>query len=231
MNISTIMPCVLLLLVGVGATTSAGAAPGIDSAELSVNGAVRLPACALLASGSGHYDYGARPQSVLPATGHVPLPSQDQTWTVDCGGARTYLMYSVSDNRAASASEVGVTHFGLGSMPGVDTSRIGYYTITMANAKVDGLPRSVLYVDANGTTADAAAGVLYYKTRRGYSWHTSVGTGGPWADFRSQAGSRFEVDMRVSPFLASRSVVGGGHPIVDTVNLDGSATVTFSFGL
>lgn len=227
-------PCmrILALLMPVAlSAVMADAHAAVDPADLAVAGTVRTPACTLSATAAGVYQYGDMSQSLLPVTGHVALAPQTQTWTVDCGAARTFLMYSISDNRASSASVVGESNFGLGSMPGVDDSKIGYYTVGMSNAKVDGVAKSVLYVDGSGTRADASPIVIYFKSRRGYSWHTATGAGGPWADFRSQAGSRFDVDLQVSPQLASRSVVGGGHPIVDKVDMDGSATVTFSFGL
>lgn len=216
----------LALLLGV--VDIIHAAPG--PADIAVNGTVRTPVCTLAASGGGVYQYELLSQSMLPTTGHVPLPPQNQTWTVDCGSGRTHLMYSITDNRAASVSAVAVSNFGLGAMAGVEGSRIGYYTLTLTNGKVDGAPKSVLYVSTDGTYADATP-VVYYQTRRGYSWHTSTGSGGSWADLRSQAGSRFEVDVQVSPFLANRTLVGGGKPITESVNLDGSATVTFAFGL
>lgn len=229
MNRSTFSAIVLLsLALPVGGMQAAQAAVG--SADIAVSATVRTPVCTLSASGAGVYHYDLLSQSILPSTGHVPLTPQDQTWTVDCGGGRTHLMYAITDNRAASASTAAVTNFGLGAMEGVADSRIGYYTLTLTNAKVDGVAKSVLYVSADGTYADATP-VVYYQSRRGYSWHTGTGSGGAWADLRSQAGSRFEVDVRVSPFLASRSVVGGGKPITENIDLDGSATVTFSFGL
>lgn len=203
----------------------------IDPAELQVGGVVRVPSCSIVASAGGNYDFGLRSQAVLPVTGHLALQPQTQTWTVDCGAARTFLMYSITDNRESSSSVVDQAHFGLGSVPGRDRSRIGYYVLNMSNARVDGSPKTVLLLQS-GLGTLPFANPNYFKWRPGYSWHTSTASGGPWnAASPSQAGSRFEVDIRVSPYLASRDVVGGGQPITDAVKLDGSATITFSFGL
>lgn len=219
-------------LLSLALTTMAMAAHAdINSKSLEVKGTIRTPTCQVNLPDGGVYDYGTMSLSVLPTptSEHLALEKKTKTWAVDCGSAQTYLSVSFADLRSGSLSVTGDNRFfGLGSVDGIENSKIGYYMLTLSNAKVDGNPRSIGILMGNAAYATAATETM--SIYRAYTWWTSTATGG-WTAVAGAIGSHFEMDIAVSPFLASKSVVGGGSPVVSQVNMDGLVAVTYAFGL
>lgn len=224
----------LAMTVGLAGAAQAAVDPG----ELTVGGQVKTPVCVVTMDDGGVFDYGVMSSSQLPATGHLPLEARTKTVSVDCGTGTTYLSFWPTDNRDGTASgrdEEGRIDgaYGLGRMRGRPASMIGYYTVIAGNAKVDG--RNVL-----AGTYSVSGRRIYSASRRrlrhkvgtydyiAMTWGSVTG----WSDIsRMVSGSRFEIDLEVTPYLASYSVVGGGAPITEQVVMDGSTTLTFKFGL
>lgn len=226
------------LALAAGLTGVAQAA--VDRGELSVSGTIRPPSCVVTIADNGIFDYGLMSQSMLPVTGHLALPEKTQRLRVACD-AQTYMLYSISDKRAGSASLDSTVNFGLGSVPGTAGSKIGYYSIDLSNAEVDGVARPVTKIGSAG--AVPAPTTAYDKSAMGFTWaalnsylqlcYTANGSSYPcWITrYDRLTGSTFDVDLTVKPFLANKTVVGGGSPVTEMVNMDGMATITFAFGI
>lgn len=217
----------------------AGAAQAaVDPGELTVGGQVKTPACVVTLSGNGVFAYGLMSSSLLPVTGHLALEKKTQTLSVDCGAGTTYLSFWPTDNRDGTASGLD-SHghvdgaYGLGRMEGRPDSKVGYYTLLVTNAKVDGrsvLPAaySVTRRDVYGIDPQVLRHKAGYYNELAMSWGSTAG----YADLsKLVSGSHFEMDIEVRPYLASGSVVGGGEPVTEKVDMDGSTTLTFKFGL
>ncbi|GEM_PF-1066104 len=225
---------VLALALGLAGAAQAAVSP----ADLTVNGKVKTPVCVVTADNTGIYQYGMMSLDILPTSGHHELPRKKQNLTVDCGAATTYVSYRITDGRDGTASGNGSGServFGLGQMPGRGTSKIGYYEIWASNAQVDGNPsyhgvynpsRQQIYGDSINSVRPRVGNGHDEVVN---SWTKYTG----WASGSSamQAGSRFSIDLEVRPFLASKTVVGGGQAVTEQVNMDGLAPVTFAFGL
>lgn len=219
--------CSALITVSLAASAHAEIRP----ADLDVQGNIRTPTCTVAPSEGGIYDYGMLSTSLIPATGHAALQPKTQTWVADCGGNPTHLTFWVNDNRTGTNSAEGSlkTHLGLGRVPGREDSKIGYFTVRLHNAKVDGVDKSVLrFVPGQTRYWREPSWVLEYNHRVG--WASDAGSG-EGSNFNNaiQLGSHFEVDVEVRPYLANTSVMGGG--LTEAVPLDGSLTLTYAFGL
>jgi len=203
------------------------------SSELSVSGAIRTPACVISATDDGIYDYGLMSSSILPESGHIPLAEKTATVDVTCS-APTYIAFKPIDQRSGTESAVADGNMGLGSMTGRGGSQIGYYTVMMKNAKVDGVSRTIAAYDHGD---EKVGQYLQTQIRPGtwagtYSWSKrTTDTGYEYARDVLQEGQVFSMDFAVQPYLASRDKVGGGAPITEAVALDGSLLLVYSFGL
>jgi len=197
--------------------SSAYAAP-ITPAELKVTGTLDVPACTVTATDDGIYNYGdLSPTDIRPGTAVHVLDAISKPWNINCEGD-TYLTFKVVDNAAASRAIVASENFGLGNVNG--TGRLGFFTVTMRNPRVDGTNSRVF---ATTTTAVApAASVLVRQDN-----HTMG-----WADPSlaiQRIGRNFDVDLDVVATLAGSNAMNG--PITDDVPLAGSLTLNFAYGL
>ncbi|WP_179296805.1 DUF1120 domain-containing protein [Burkholderia ubonensis] len=142
------------------------------TANLYVKGRLDVPTCTVSSPNDGTYDFGRIASTVIKAgTETTKLDPKSHTWTASCGaktylgfsvtdnrsdsvswkaGAKTYLSFSMTDNRKDSVSSPGDSNFGLGNVN--ETGKLGYYQITMENAMVDNVASNV-YATNNGTTA------------------------------------------------------------------------------
>lgn len=204
------------------AAGSAAAVADIPSKELQVTGTIRAPTCSVEPQNDGLYDYGPINMTNIPTTGHLELSTLSQRWTVDCGDGSTFLGFQVTDLRDGTASTAGNGNFGLGKVPGVENSTIGYYTVTLHEAMVNGNPAFTLKGTKGAATGVGAATTTLDKTQS-HSWTDGTGTRAP------VAGSNFGVTMTVQANIANKTTMGAD--ITAGVPLDGHLTLTYSFGL
>lgn len=219
MHISPLHVVLTLALLGSSSAASAAIAPQ----DLEVRGTLRTPSCTVMPENNGVYDYGKINKSNIPLTGHLALSRLTQQWVVDCGTGVTFLSFQVVDNVAASASISANDKFGLGEVPGHAGSKIGHYTVTLGDAFVDNTVASVLQAAPGALSGTAAATRPLDKTQS-HSWATTAGTGKTPAQ-----GSRFSMGLTVQGHIASAGLMLA--PVTDGVPLDGSMTLSYSFGL
>lgn len=197
------------LILGMGI---AHAAP--PSAELTVIGTLTVPTCTVAAADDGTYDIGKISASLVKPSANMPLSPISKTWTITCD-ADTYLNFKPLDNRSATASTTGTTNFGLGLVN--ETGKIGFYTVTMKNASVDGSDSSV-FSSASTTVSSSSSVVVNSANRNG--WSTGA---------LQKSGKLFVADLEVAPTLASSVVMNG--PVTDDADIDGSLTLNFAYGI
>jgi hypothetical protein len=186
------------------------------TAELKVIGELTVPTCTVAGPDDGIYDFGKLSATMIKSTGTTTLNPMTKTWTVTCD-ADTYLSFAPLDNRAASASTVAATNFGMGVVN--TTGKIGYYTAQMANATVDGVASS-LFTSASSTFTPAAKVDIITGQRSGWAAATAN---------TQKSGKIFVADITVSPVLASSESMNG--PITDETSIDGSMTLNFAYGI
>ncbi|CNI37477.1 beta-fimbriae major subunit [Yersinia massiliensis] len=195
----------------------AHAAP--PTAELKVKGKLSVPTCTVISPDAGVYDLGKISASqVKSGTAVTALTPMTKSWVATCD-AETYLNLTPTDNRRDSRSDASsALYFGLGNIN--NTGKIGFYTVEMKNAKVDGLSSLVFY--KNGS-AGAFTTVSSANFQQGYMFG--------WAETTTtqKAGKLFTADMVVSPTLAGTTTMGG--PVTENANIDGSITMQFAFGI
>ena len=207
-------------LAMVAGSTVATAA--IEPRDLVVQGTIKTPTCTLTAEFDGVYDYGVINKNLVPTTGHLALSTKTQRWSVDCGEASTYMAFQIIDNRADTVSSTGNNNFGLGSVPGVEGSKIGYYTVTLGEAKINDAAAFTLKGSVGGSTGTGAASTSADKTQS-HSWTDGTGSRAPFA------GSKFDMAMSVTGYIANATTMG--TPITESIPLDGHLTLNYSFGL
>ncbi|WP_439889894.1 DUF1120 domain-containing protein [Ralstonia sp. 25C] len=205
-----------LAALTLAAATAHAAAP---TAELKVKGTLKAPTCTVVAADDGVYDFNSiDPTLIKSGTTHTALTPISKNWTVTCD-ANTYLTFGVLDNRDASVSTAGVNNFGMGKVNG--TGNIGYYTVTFANTTVDSVPSSSFWVNTTSSAgfSDRTSVVLSKGTYlQGWS---SGGT--------QKVGKVFGSTLSVAPYLGGTTTMNGA--ITDKVDLDGSLTLNYAFGL
>ncbi len=189
------------------------------STVLKVKGNMGVPSCIVNAPDGGIYNVGKVSSTKIKAgTVVTELAPIRKTWTVICDGV-TYLSLTSHDNRIASISDVtGIHNFGLGFVNG--TGKIGFYRTTMSNAKVDGASSFLYFIDAsNALQGGHSLETLRNNYRFGWAENTTT----------AKAGKIFSADFTVTPTLAGASTMGG--PITENINIDGSLTMNFAFGI
>jgi len=178
------------------------------SAELKVSGKIKHVGCSVIASNNGVYDYGSVPGN---AADEQRLPTLKQTWQVRCE-SDAYLAIIPTDNRAASRSAQDLHRFGLSTM--ADGRPVGYFLLGLTHATVNGAPAAL----RSRTAASAPPGSEVALI---------AGERSDWllADATRAAGRTYTMDISVTPVLAANI------PVTDKVELDGSVTLNFVFGL
>lgn len=218
---SMVFPFSLLALTTAGAVSAA--AP--SSTELKVKGTLVAPACTITAPGDGEYDFGRISPNLIKPNNTTVLPKQTKTWSITCD-AGTYLTYRAYDNRGDSSAGGYTTHFGLGKVneeSATKFGKIGYYEVRMLEGRVDGVGTRV-YIDDNN---DGNFAVYPMVLVDGNNGRMRMG----WASGNNSAliGKKFEMDLEVTPVLASQTMMNGA--ITGDVTLDGSLTLQFAYGL
>ncbi|MXN76322.1 DUF1120 domain-containing protein [Burkholderia sp. 4701] len=212
----------ILAFSAASAMLFAGAAHAdAPTANLYVKGTLGVPTCTISSTNDGTYDWGEISSTLIkPGNAKTDLDPKSQSWTASCD-AKTYLGFSITDNRKDSVSESGTTNFGLGTVNG--TGKLGYYRINMENAMVDNVASNV-YQTNTGTISSSTASpskMLLNDTAYRHGW--AKGTS------EQAMGEVFTADLVVTPTLAGSTAMNG--PLTEGAELDGSATLTFAFGL
>jgi len=209
------------LLAGAIALAAGGQAfaQTAPTAQLSVIGDITAPTCDVGVTNSGKFDYGNISPTVIGSAVYS-LGNQTQTLTVSCD-ASTYMLYQTVDNAAASVSSVSTSNFGLGMVN--TTGKLGYYTLKMQNATVDGASSSVGYGPSTLGSAltGCAASESVYNGANKMAWCTSTTA--------MKAGKVFTTDLVSTAYLNTETGMGGA--ITTDVSLAGSTTLTFQFAL
>ena len=197
--------------------TATHAAPPTD--ELKVKGRIGVPTCNINAPDSGVYDIGnISSTQIKSGTATTELPKITKNWTVSCD-AVTFLTVKSTDNRTSSNPNGGSGTYGLGMIN--STGKIGYFTVRMSNAKIDGSPSRLFYTTSNTFTANDE--VWLYRGDGGYiqGWAS--------ADNVLKSGKIFSVDLSVTPTLGGVNTMNG--PVTEDTKVDGSLTMNFAFGI
>lgn len=199
------------------AMVGAHAAP--PEANLKVTGKLVVPVCSVVADNNGVYDIGRQSATIVHPNTNTPLPSMTKTWTITCD-AETYLNFTHSDNREASASVVARPNFGLGNVNG--SGKIGFYTVDVKNPTVDGVTTRVFSTMNNTITTNDVVPYLsvHKENRHGWAANSSIA---------QQSGKVFTADFVVTPTLASSTIMNG--PITEDTDIDGSLTLNFAYGI
>ncbi|VEI15243.1 P pilus assembly protein, pilin FimA [Serratia plymuthica] len=189
------------------------------SAEIKVIGELIAPTCEVVMPNDGVFDFGTISHTKIQADKPVSLGTEGSAvdLTVSCSAA-TPLTFKVIDNRLGTASLAGSQYLGLGSIN--STGKLGYYTVDMMLPKVDG-ELAGLFVTA-GSTIPSPSGKVRLEQGKRMGWAPSGGA-------QLAIGKKFSAMMVVEAFLAKRSDMHGG--VGEGVNLDGSTTLEFGFGL
>jgi hypothetical protein len=187
------------------------------SPELKVQGQMAVPSCEVSMSGDGVFNLGKISNALINSTADTPLATSQGMVVVDCE-AETFLNFTVVDNREGTASTTATTNFGLGSVN--DSGKLGYYRINMLSATVNGVSSQV-FSATKGSSSFSAAASNYVDKNKVTGWAKSNSV--------QNSGKTFAAAMNVEPVLASSSKMGG--PITDNVKLDGSATLSFAYGI
>ena len=193
---------------------SGSALASAPNSELTVSGTIKTPSCTVTSSNSGTYEFGQISASTLGRS-ETALPPVTQTYTVVCD-ASTYLTFKTVDNRSNSVSSPSATKFGLGR--NVD-GYVGYYTGKVKNATVDGDKSKVMRSQNTSFVANDEVDLTNNPAE-------VIG----WAESNNvlKLGTSFAADVEITPYLSKASEFGD---IVGDVQLDGSATMNFAFGI
>ncbi|WP_439889890.1 DUF1120 domain-containing protein [Ralstonia sp. 25C] len=202
-----------LAALTLAAATAHAAAP---TAELKVKGTLKAPTCTVAAADDGLFDFGSvSPTLIKPGATHTALTALSKNWTVTCD-ADTYLTFSVTDNRATSVSTGGNPgYFGLGMVN--TTGKIGYYYVLLSSPTVDSVASSTF---TTNTTTITSAATAYLNTGYKQGWSTGAAL---------KSGKVFGATLAVTPYIGGTTTMNGA--ITDTVDLDGSLTLNYAFGL
>ncbi|MFJ5248885.1 DUF1120 domain-containing protein [Serratia liquefaciens] len=188
------------------------------TAELKVQGQISAPTCDIsFANGNGVVDLGKISVNNIKENSETKLTVPAPITVNAFCDAETSVLFSIIDNRSATASAPSTKHFGLGAVN--SSGKIGYYAIKMQNAMVDGQLTKV-YSSPSKTSFTPAQEV-----------DVEIGNVMGWAKVANQplAGRNFSTQLQVIPYLASSKDMGGSVP-EDTL-IDGSATLNFSYAI
>lgn len=188
------------------------------SSELTVKGKMAVPSCQVDVTDGGVYDLGNISNNLIDPKKATPLTKGAVVITASCDAA-TYLSFTAEDNREGSSSINGSTYFGLGNVNG--TGKLGYYQMEMYSAVVDMNGPSMLYSAPKGSTSFSATSKITLDKNRVMGWAKSSNV--------QNSGKHFVAALDLIPVLASSTDMNG--PVTDSVKLDGSALLNFTYGL
>lgn len=212
-NIARLSTIAALCLVANNAIAAVGVA------ELTVKGEIAPPSCMIELGQNGVVDLGKISSSNIQASAETKLPEPAAiNLNASCDGA-TSLTFSIVDNRMATASAPSASHFGLGTVN--SNGKLGYYRIKMQGGYVDN-KEVELFSAPKSSASFTPAKEVEVATDKVMGW--SVGGNNQLA-----IGKYFSSQLQLTPHLASAKDMGGTVP--DDTKLDGSATLSFAFGI
>ncbi|AXO18067.1 TPA: fimbrial protein [Providencia stuartii] len=196
----------------------AGLSYADTNANLKVSGDIKPPTCSINNQNEVDivYNYTISPE-MLNRSEKTPLDKQKKRIEIVCD-ATTYLSFEAKDNRIDSvSSEQGHILFGLGTYGTDNKENIGAYSITMSNATVkansEEADKNVLI--STGNTVKSEISVEQSKKIA-------------WAETSKKlaAGKIFAADFEVYAVL---NIIRTNN--IEDISLDGSATLSFGFGI
>lgn len=164
------------------------------------------------------YPYAQLHASLFQRDNQKPLPLITQTLYISCSQPIDGMRIWVNDMAASSVTDGDPTHFGLGQVNGQGS--LGYYTVTLANAQVDGESVS-LYQSPDETGIGLPQSSVILQSGQFHGWATPAGA--------LASGQQFTVTLTISPTLNSLADTHG--PLVDGAELNGDLALRVSFGL
>lgn len=164
------------------------------------------------------YPYTQLHASLFQRDSQASLPPITQTWHISCSQPIDGIRIWVNDMAASSVTDGDPTHFGLGQVNGQGS--LGYYTVTLANAQVDGESVS-LSQSPDETGIGQPQSSVTLQSGQFHGWVTPIGT--------PVSGQQFAVTLTISPTL--NSLVDTHGPLVDGAELNGDLALSVSFGL
>jgi hypothetical protein len=196
---------IAVILLGAGAT-GVNAASSVD---LSVTGKITPAACMPQLSNGGMVDHGKISFKDLNA-GENTLPQVSLQMNVSCDAATLFAVKS-TDNRKGTASNKGLSSFGLGL--GEGDHKVGFYNLTMENVLGDGAVLPVVESVNGNTWFYSSTGQIWQP-----EWMRSVsGRGNP--DYTPVAIQTLAADLIVATTINKPRALSAEMPI------DGSATM------
>ncbi|MEK2485603.1 fimbrial protein [Providencia stuartii] len=193
----------------------AGLSYADTNANLKVSGDIKPPTCSINNQNEVDivYNYTISPE-MLNRSGRTSLDKQKKRVEIVCD-ATTYLSFVAQDNRV-SPSDAALL-FGLGTY-GADNNEIGVYSITISNATVkensEEDAKRVLVLP-EGSKAVAETSIAKMKKTA-------------WAETSTKLapGKIFAADFEVYAVL---NIIRTNN--IEDISLDGSATLSFGFGI
>jgi hypothetical protein len=209
-----------------GLLTAGTAQAGEFTADVRVNGELKVPGCVVsYEGGSEIYNFGALPTSLIkPGTTINTLTDRAiaKDWTIACDGL-TYLTYKVEDSESDSSSGTSkATMFGMGKVN--ESGLIGYYQVVMSDAWIatSVIPETRANVFATTNTSVSGADSVTLDSGKSMGWASRSANA-------MQAAETFKAKFTVTPTLAGTDTMGG--TLTENIDLNGSLTFQFAFGL
>ncbi|WP_447873184.1 DUF1120 domain-containing protein [Serratia fonticola] len=207
------MSAATVICISINSAIAAG-----SSLNLKVKGEITAPSCIINLNDNGVVDLGKIATNSIQANTPTKLNDPRPITIQATCDADTALTFSIVDNRVATASTPSTKHFGLGSVNG--TGKLGYYGIKMKMGYVDSKEVN-LFAVAKSSASFGTSKEVDVDTSKIMGWSES--------DNKLAIGKNFISVLQVMPYLASAKDMGGSVP--EDTKLDGSATLSFAFGI
>ncbi|EPJ0398075.1 hypothetical protein OKT23_00095 [Providencia rettgeri] len=174
------------------------------------------PTCDIVIPDGGQYQFNqlhARQFNLVKTTEILQI---SKIWQVSCN-TPTQLLVQFSDNRSDTSQMGNESYFGLGKVN--NQGRLGNYQLILNQPKVDGQSVGIRILEGVGGFLPTQ-GEAVLKNKQ-YAWFTNENV--------LSSGKNFSVNIAVKPILNSLKETNG--PIIEAMELDGSADIIFSFGI
>lgn len=126
----------------------------VSTTTLTVSGTITPVACTPTLGNGGKVDYGKISVGDLTASSNTNLAVKTISFTVDCAGVAAPFALQATDNKAGSALVSTGDAYGLGNQ---GTTPIGYYTMRLAGADLEGDGDTVVGLNSTDRTTWTAA--------------------------------------------------------------------------
>lgn len=174
------------------------------------------PTCEIIIPEGGQYRFNELHARQFDPVKVTEIPAISKTWQVSCN-TQTQLLIQFSDNRSDTSQMGNESYFGLGKVN--NQGRLGNYQLILNQPKVDGQSVGISAVDGVGGDHRMQRAVV--SKSKQYAWFTNENL--------LSSGKIFSINIVVKPILNSLKETSG--PIIEAVELDGSADIIFSFGI